>query len=91
MNLSLSEILKIKSLNANFAGNEQILNHNISGVSIDSRTVESNQLFFAIQGENFDARQFIPDVLKKQAVSIVVDHEWYDFYICLWMANFSHN
>jgi UDP-N-acetylmuramoyl-tripeptide--D-alanyl-D-alanine ligase len=43
----------------------------VSGFSIDSRTVEPGDLFFAIKGENFDGHRFIPDVVAKGAAAVV--------------------
>jgi UDP-N-acetylmuramoyl-tripeptide--D-alanyl-D-alanine ligase len=44
----------------------------ISGWSIDSRTVAPGDLFFAIQGENLDGHAFVDAVLKQGAVAAVV-------------------
>lgn len=38
------------------------------GVSIDSRTINDNDIFFAIEGENFDAHDYLNDVFAKGAV-----------------------
>ncbi|MEK9727989.1 MAG: UDP-N-acetylmuramoyl-tripeptide--D-alanyl-D-alanine ligase [Candidatus Margulisiibacteriota bacterium] len=48
---------------------------NCSGVSIDSRTVEQGNCFFAIRGPNFDGNQYAQDALKKGAKLVVVDDE----------------
>lgn len=42
------------------------------GVSINSRTVESGQLFFAIIGEKLDGHRFVQDALNKGAAGAVV-------------------
>lgn len=42
-----------------------------SGISIDSRTITSGELFIAIQGDNFDGHDFIEAALEKGAVGIV--------------------
>ena len=42
----------------------------VSGFSIDSRTIENNDVFICIKGENYDGHNFIQDVLSK-AVCIV--------------------
>lgn len=44
----------------------------INGVSIDSRTVEPGDAFFAIQGDRFDGHDFVPDALRKGAAVAVV-------------------
>ena len=44
----------------------------VASVSIDSRTVERGDLFFAIVGPRFDGHQFVPQALGKGAVGAVV-------------------
>ncbi len=44
-----------------------------SGVSIDSRTIQSGQLFFAIQGKRFDGHEFFYEALEKGAAGAVVN------------------
>ncbi|MEQ9404127.1 MAG: UDP-N-acetylmuramoyl-tripeptide--D-alanyl-D-alanine ligase [Cyclobacteriaceae bacterium] len=43
------------------------------GVSIDTRTIEKGNLFFAINGPNFNAAQFAMQALEKGASYVVVD------------------
>src|SRR5947209_4273160 len=47
-----------------------------SGYSIDSRTLQPGDLFFAIKGERFDGHDFVEAALKSGAVAAVVslDH-----------------
>ena len=42
-----------------------------TAVSIDSRSIKPGQCFFAIPGENFDGRDFIPQAIKNGAACIV--------------------
>ena len=42
------------------------------GYSIDSRTIQPGELFFAIQGDRFDGHQFIVDAIRHGAVGAVV-------------------
>ncbi len=44
----------------------------INGVSIDSRTVEPGDVFFAIIGEHFNGHAFVADALRKGAAVAVV-------------------
>ena len=44
----------------------------ISGISIDSRSVGAGEAFFAIKGERFDGHQFVADALKRGAALAVV-------------------
>jgi UDP-N-acetylmuramoyl-tripeptide--D-alanyl-D-alanine ligase len=43
------------------------------GYSIDSRTIQAGDLFFAIRGENNDGHKFLVDVFDKGAVAAVVE------------------
>lgn len=43
------------------------------GVSIDTRTIEKDNLFFAISGPNFNANKFATEALEKGAAYAVVD------------------
>ncbi|SNS96629.1 UDP-N-acetylmuramoyl-tripeptide--D-alanyl-D-alanine ligase [Ekhidna lutea] len=43
------------------------------GVSIDTRTIEKGNLFFAISGPNFNANKFAEEALAKGASYVVVD------------------
>lgn len=67
MNLRVSEIAK--ALNAN-VHSENLIKH----VSIDSRDIDNNTLFFAIKGERFDGHDFIAEVDKK-GVGAIVSHK----------------
>ena len=49
----------------------------IKGISIDSRTIEPQQVFWAIKGENFDGHTFIPDVTGKGALFSVMNRASY--------------
>jgi len=44
----------------------------ISGVSIDSRTIGKGEIFFALKGERFDGHDFTPEAVDKGAKAIVV-------------------
>jgi len=48
-----------------------------SSVSIDTRKIESNCLFVAIKGDNFDANTFAKEALDKGASYVVIDNKEY--------------
>jgi len=50
--------------------------NNFSGVSIDSRTVQPGELFFAIKGERHDSHKFLSDAVGNGAAGIVVSKDW---------------
>lgn len=45
-----------------------------AGISTDSRTIQSGQLFFALKGPNFDGARFCEEISKKNAWGIVVQN-----------------
>jgi len=67
MKLMLSKIAEFISAGGEFAAEEVA-----QGYSIDSRTVGSGQLFFAVKGERLDGHDFVEQALEKGAVAAVV-------------------
>jgi UDP-N-acetylmuramoyl-tripeptide--D-alanyl-D-alanine ligase len=68
MNLSLEEI------NAAVGGTlEGAANVKVRGYSIDSRTLKSGDVFFAIKGPRYDGHQFIQQAAEKKAAAVVVE------------------
>ena len=49
----------------------------ITGWSVDSRTVEPGDLFFALRGPNHDGNAYVTDALRKGAVAAVIDEQDY--------------
>jgi UDP-N-acetylmuramoyl-tripeptide--D-alanyl-D-alanine ligase len=47
------------------------------GVSIDTRTIRSNQMFFSIRGENFDGNTMASKAIESGASYAVIDNEDY--------------
>jgi UDP-N-acetylmuramoyl-tripeptide--D-alanyl-D-alanine ligase len=47
----------------------------LSGVSIDSRTIQIGQVFFAVAGERFDGHEFLAEVAAKGAAAAVVHRD----------------
>lgn len=45
----------------------------LSGVAIDSRKVNPGEVFFALQGENFDGHHFLMQALNRGAVAAIVE------------------
>ena len=71
-NLTLRNITR--ACQGTYRGDESLLDREVAGVTIDSRKVEKDFLFVAINGERFNAHQFIPDTIEKGALC-VVSHE----------------
>jgi UDP-N-acetylmuramoyl-tripeptide--D-alanyl-D-alanine ligase len=45
----------------------------IRGISIDTRTLQPQEIFWAISGESFDGHWFVNEAEKKGAVAVVID------------------
>jgi UDP-N-acetylmuramoyl-tripeptide--D-alanyl-D-alanine ligase len=67
MKLALTRVAEFISAGGDFS--PPIL---AEGYSIDSRTITSGQLFFAVKGERFDGHDFVEQALEKGAVGAVV-------------------
>ena len=48
-----------------------------NSVSIDTRNIEENSMFFAIKGDRFDANTFAEEALKKGASFVIIDNSDY--------------
>lgn len=48
----------------------------VVGYSIDSRTIQSHELFFAIKGDRFDGHEFVTQVLERGAEAAVVSNNF---------------
>ena len=44
----------------------------IKNISINSKTINKNDIFFAIKGKKLDANKFIPEAIKKKASLVIV-------------------
>ncbi len=71
--ITQKEILKLKG---EFVLKSKIQN-SFEDVSIDSRNVKRNSIFFAIKGETTDGHNYIDNVIKSKASLIFVNKKWY--------------
>ena len=58
----------VKTINAN-------LDTSVLGITTDTRTIEPQELFIALVGENFDGHNFVSQAVDKGAIAIVVDRQ----------------
>ncbi len=68
--MSLEEV--VHALDAEPVGKAVGLRRKVSRVSTDTRTLRKGDLFFALQGERYDAHDFLPQALQKGAAALVV-------------------
>ena len=52
--------------------NKNIKNVNYNGVSINTKTIKKNNLFFAIRGKNTDGHKFVKEAIRKGAIKSVI-------------------
>jgi UDP-N-acetylmuramoyl-tripeptide--D-alanyl-D-alanine ligase len=58
-----------------------------NGVSIDTRSIEEGNLFFAIKGPNFDGHKYIHSALESGASFVIADNSDYDFLDNVFVVN----
>ena len=67
----LSTILNITPLN--IAGNN--LDLDVLGITTDTRSIKSQEVFIALKGEKFDGHNFIKPAVEKGAIAVIVSHQ----------------
>ena len=68
MNLRFDEVTK--AVNGTLAGRGDA---EVQGYSIDTRTLNPGDLFFAVRGPRFDGHDFIQQAIEKKAAGVVVE------------------
>ena len=66
--LTLANILEVVCLKAPLDYDDRTF----TGVSIDSRTIQTGDVFIAIKGDRFDGHQFIDQAINKGAQAVIV-------------------
>src|SRR3954463_6889043 len=46
----------------------------VTGWSVDSRTIEPGDLYFALRGPSHDGHDYVAEALRKGAAGVVTDH-----------------
>ena len=62
------------SLFKNF--NKEILNHEVQGISSNSKEIQKDYIFFALKGENFDGANFIHEAEENGAFLIIAEETY---------------
>ncbi len=70
MKLPLGRVAEFVSASGDFDRQATAL-----GYSLDSRTIQPGELFFAVQGERLDGHDFVLPALEKGAVAAIVGHD----------------
>ncbi|MGR3293711.1 MAG: UDP-N-acetylmuramoyl-tripeptide--D-alanyl-D-alanine ligase [Candidatus Scalindua sp.] len=67
-NIEISNVLKAINGELLLGGSES----RISGVSTDSRSIKEGELFFALEGENYDGHKFVDQAISNGAAGAVI-------------------
>ncbi|MGB5635199.1 MAG: UDP-N-acetylmuramoyl-tripeptide--D-alanyl-D-alanine ligase [Waterburya sp.] len=71
---SLAELGTILNVNPlNIAANN--LDLDIIGITTDTRTIKSQEVFIALVGGNFDGHNFVEQAVAKGAIAVIVNHQ----------------
>lgn len=62
-------------LNGNYRGSKSLEDKTLKGISVDSRTIRKNELFFALKGERFDGHDFVKEAIHKSKLPAVVSRK----------------
>ena len=62
----------VEVLGGKYFGESGISDRTLLGVSVDSRTIKENELFFALRGEHFDGKDFAEEAAFKSKLPAVV-------------------
>ena len=71
--ISLADFKKLKNKQFINYDCEEKLDCYVRGVSIDTRTIKSGDIFWAIKGDNFDGHNYVPDAIKKRTSAVVIE------------------
>jgi UDP-N-acetylmuramoyl-tripeptide--D-alanyl-D-alanine ligase len=67
MKLPLTRIAEFLAVSGNYDGSAVA-----QGYSIDSRTIQPGELFFAVKGDRFDGHDFVESALSRGAIGVVI-------------------
>jgi len=70
---------KLAAITGGTLYNTEALNKVFTGVGIDSRTIEKDQLFVAIKGERTDGHKYIKSALSNGASGLLVEYDYPSF------------
>ncbi|AMO57176.1 hypothetical protein GZ77_16785 [Endozoicomonas montiporae] len=66
---------QLSELAAELGGRLNGQNLSVSGISIDSRSVQSGELFIAIKGPNFDGHAYVDKAIESGAAAVLVQEQ----------------
>jgi UDP-N-acetylmuramoyl-tripeptide--D-alanyl-D-alanine ligase len=71
--IELEKVIEV--LGGKYLGKKYLKGRSLSGVSVDSRTIQKGELFFALKGENFNGYDFAREAVEKSGLPAVATRE----------------
>jgi UDP-N-acetylmuramoyl-tripeptide--D-alanyl-D-alanine ligase len=71
--ITLADLKKIPDCSLVNEPPATVMKKNLRGVSIDSRSLKANQIFWALKGPKFDGHDFIIDAVRLGAAAVVIN------------------
>jgi UDP-N-acetylmuramoyl-tripeptide--D-alanyl-D-alanine ligase len=65
----------VSVLGGEYIGDKGLESRTLSGVSVDSRTIKENELFFALEGKNFNGYDFAAEAIERSNLPAVAKKE----------------
>jgi UDP-N-acetylmuramoyl-tripeptide--D-alanyl-D-alanine ligase len=76
--LTLGELQQACGAGCRFVGDSTQLTKRPAGLSTDSRTCRSGEVFVALRGEHFNGHRFTAHVITSAALAVVVEVSWFE-------------
>ena len=73
ISLNLTDLKNIEGSSIVSPSSSDTFDRPIRGISIDTRTLQPQEIFWAISGESFDGHWFLNEAEKKGAVAVVIE------------------
>lgn len=78
LNISLNDFLKLKDVRFVNITDDKFKIRHLKGISLNSREIEQQEIFWAIKGENFDGNDFVREAHAGNAIFSVVAESHYN-------------
>jgi UDP-N-acetylmuramoyl-tripeptide--D-alanyl-D-alanine ligase len=77
LDISLNDFLKMRDVRFVNIPDEKFKSRHIKGISIDSRMLEPDQVYWAIKGERYDGHDFVSEAQSKGALCSIISEKYF--------------
>lgn len=78
--ISLADFIKIPGSKVYNFPEDKNAKKNIRGISIDSRSIKSGEVFWAIKGDRFDGHNYVMDAMRNGISGVVIQEDFFHKY-----------